>query len=40
MWAYAERYGLPEILSEDFQHGRRYGGVRATNPFLAGCSQR
>jgi predicted nucleic acid-binding protein len=36
MWAYAERYGIPEILSEDFQHGRRYGGVRAVNPFLAG----
>ena len=34
MWAYAERYGIPEILSEDFQHGRRYGGVRAVNPFL------
>ena len=36
MWAYAERYGIPEIFSEDFQHGRRYGGVRAVNPFLAG----
>jgi predicted nucleic acid-binding protein len=36
MWAYAERYGIPEILSEDFQHGRRYGGVRAVNPFLSG----
>ena len=35
MWAYAERYGIPEILSEDFQHGRRYGSVRAVNPFLA-----
>ena len=34
MWAYAERNGIPEILSEDFQHGRRYGGVRAVNPFL------
>ena len=34
MWAYAERYGIPEILSEDFQHGRRYGGVRVVNPFL------
>jgi predicted nucleic acid-binding protein len=33
MWAYAERYGVPEILSEDFQHGRRYGAVRAVNPF-------
>jgi predicted nucleic acid-binding protein len=36
MWAYAERYGVPEILSEDFAHGRRYGAVRALNPFLAG----
>lgn len=33
MWAYAERYGLSEILSEDFQHGRVYGRVRAVNPF-------
>lgn len=35
MWAYAERHGVPEILSEDLTHGRRYGGVRAVNPFLA-----
>jgi predicted nucleic acid-binding protein len=35
MWAYAERYGIEEILSEDFEHGRRYGGVRVVNPFLA-----
>lgn len=34
LWAYAEYYGLSEILSEDFQHGRLYGGVRAVNPFL------
>lgn len=34
MWAYAEHYGLDEILSEDFQHDRRYGTVRAVNPFL------
>jgi len=33
MWACAEVNGLPEILSEDFQHGRHYGGVRALNPF-------
>ena len=33
MWAYAEYYGLSEMLSEDFEHGRRYGGVRAVNPF-------
>ena len=35
LWAYAEHYGLPEILSEDFEHGRRYGTVRVTNPFLS-----
>lgn len=34
LWACAEINGLPEILSEDFQHGRHYGGVRAVNPFL------
>lgn len=35
LWAYAEVYDLPEILTEDFQHGRLYGTVRATNPFIA-----
>jgi predicted nucleic acid-binding protein len=35
LWAYAEHYGIPEILSEDFEHGRRYGTVRVKNPFLA-----
>lgn len=34
-WAYAECHGLPEILSEDFEHGRHYGTVRAVNPFPA-----
>ena len=34
LWAYADHYGLPEILSEDFQHGRLYGSVRAVNPFI------
>ena len=34
LWAYAEHYGLPELLSEDFQHGRRYGTVRVRNPFV------
>jgi predicted nucleic acid-binding protein len=33
LWAYAEHYGLTELLSEDFQHGRLYGSVRAVNPF-------
>ncbi len=36
MWAYAEHYGLDELLSEDFQDGRLYGSVRARNPFAGG----
>lgn len=35
LWAYAEVHGVPEILSEDFQHGRMYGTVRVRNPFTA-----
>lgn len=35
LWAYAEHYGLSEILSEDFQQGRRYGTVTIRNPFVA-----
>ena len=35
LWAYAEVNGYPEILSEDFEHGRRYGSVRVRDPFLA-----
>src|SRR5258708_7867866 len=35
LWAYAEHYGLPELLSADFEHCRRYGTVRVRNPFLA-----
>lgn len=34
LWAYAEHYGLEEILTEDFQHDRLYGTVRAVNPFV------
>jgi predicted nucleic acid-binding protein len=34
LWAYAEVNGVPEILSEDFEHGRHYGRVRVVNPFL------
>ena len=37
LWAYAEHYGLGEILSEDFQDGRLYGSVRVRNPFLSGA---
>jgi predicted nucleic acid-binding protein len=33
MWAYAERYGLRELVSEDFEDGRLYGTVQAINPF-------
>ena len=33
LWAYADHYGLPELISEDFQDGRVYGTVRAVNPF-------
>jgi predicted nucleic acid-binding protein len=34
LWAYAEHYGLEDLISEDFQHDRLYGTVRAVNPFL------
>jgi predicted nucleic acid-binding protein len=33
MWACAEHYGLAEMRSEDFLHGRLYGTVRVVNPF-------
>jgi predicted nucleic acid-binding protein len=33
MWAYAEANGLEILYSEDYQHGRWYGGVRVVNPF-------
>jgi predicted nucleic acid-binding protein len=33
IWAYAEHHGLAELLSEDFQHDRLYGSVRAIDPF-------
>jgi predicted nucleic acid-binding protein len=36
LWAYAEHYGLEEIVSEDFEHGRLYGSVRVRNPFQRG----
>lgn len=34
IWAYAECFGLVELISEDFQHDRLYGSVRAVNPFV------
>ena len=33
LWAYAEVYGLSPLISEDFQHERRYGRVQVVNPF-------
>ncbi len=33
MWAYAEVFGLAELVTEDFQAGRLYGSVRIVNPF-------
>ena len=33
LWAYAEHYGLTELLSEDFEDGRLLGSVRIRNPF-------
>ncbi len=34
LWAYADYFGLEKIVSEDSQHDRRYGAVKARNPFL------
>jgi predicted nucleic acid-binding protein len=34
LWAYAERFGLAELFSEDFEHGRLYGTVEVVDPFL------
>jgi predicted nucleic acid-binding protein len=34
IWAYAEHFGMTELVSEDFQHDRLYGTVRVRNPFL------
>jgi predicted nucleic acid-binding protein len=34
LWAYAERFGLAQLISEGFQHERLYGSVEAVNPFL------
>jgi predicted nucleic acid-binding protein len=39
LWAYAEVHGIPEILSEDFSHGRHYGTVRAKDPFLVAADR-
>lgn len=34
IWAYAECNALDILLSEDFEHDRRYGTVRVVNPFV------
>lgn len=39
LWAYAQVNGIAEILSEDFEHGRHYGRVRVTNPFMTGVNE-
>ena len=40
LWSYAEHFGLDEILTEDLQHNRLYGTVRAVNPFTSPVSAR
>jgi predicted nucleic acid-binding protein len=35
LWAFAETFGLSELLTEDFPHGRLDGTVRIVNPLLA-----
>ena len=35
IWSYAEHFGVEELLTEDFEHGRVYGSVRVVNPFFA-----
>lgn len=35
LWAFAEVYGMTELLSEDFEHDRLYGSVRVVDPFRA-----
>lgn len=34
IWATAKLNGIPDVLSEDFSHGRRIEGVRFRNPLL------
>jgi hypothetical protein len=36
MWAYAERFGLETLWSEDFEDGRLYGRVRARGSVFSG----
>ena len=39
LWAYAQVNEIPEILSEDFEHGRHYGSVRVVDPFLVASDE-
>lgn len=39
LWAYAECFGISEIISEDFEHGRHFGRVRIFDPFVAASGQ-
>lgn len=39
LWAHAEVYALPEIFSEDFEHGRHHGSVRIVDPFLVAADE-
>jgi predicted nucleic acid-binding protein len=34
LWAYAEEFGMSELISEHFTHGRLYGAVRVRDPFV------
>ncbi len=34
LWAYADEQGLDTLWSEDFEHGRLYGRVRVSDPFM------
>lgn len=36
IWATARDAGVPEVVSEDFQHGRELEGVRFVDPFRSG----
>ena len=35
--AAAHASGASELISEDFNHGQDYGGIRVVNPFLHSC---
>jgi predicted nucleic acid-binding protein len=39
LWAFAEVHGIPQMLSEDFEHGRHYGRVRVVDPFLTAADK-